>query len=371
MMRPVLFAVLLLQPACSRCQGGSSGPLAVTHDEPRLIVGFEGTPWKEDPVTLHAFEVLEKGFCTAGTYSDVIRRERAFPAVSVSGTVLYLARGAYLERYEPLEPAAEPVIAELEDVPASLLCTGQTCLVGLESRVDHVDFGRRKPKVRTIHEEDLFPKPVDFLVRSDGLIVAVDDEVMPKYAFVLELSASSRARYLYTTGLPSGPNETYMDAIAVDGTLVITAQYGIMEGSGNTLYRWKIGRDPERSSRLKEFFPEDPTGMKTRLVAGEENTLWNGLGAIDRHVFIGAGKRGILHMELGDEQALLHDVGGPVADLLVLSGRIIALVGQGGGERCGDGHAVALVILTWNAKDGSFTEMGHHCHEAVLHRIAY
>jgi hypothetical protein len=210
---------------------------------------------------------------------------------------------------------------------------------------------------------------VDFLVPAGPLVVAVDDEVMPKYAFVLELSASSRARYLYTTGLPSGPNETYMDAIAVDGTLVITAQYGVMDGSGNTLYRWKIGRDPEKTSRLKEFFPEEP-GMKSRLLAGKTLTIWNGLGAIGKHVFVGAGERGILHMELGDEQALLHDAGGPVADLLVLSGRIIALVGEGGGERCGDGHAVALVILTWNAKDGSFTEVGHHCHDAALSRIA-
>jgi hypothetical protein len=370
MRRLLLVAALLMQPACSRCAGGPSGDSPAAFEVPRIIVGFEGTPWKEDPVTLHAFEVLEKGFRAAQEYEDVIRRERAYPAVSVSGDILYLARGAYLERHAPLDPSVEPVIAELDDVPASLLCTRQSCFVGLESHVDHVDFDRRRPKVRTIHEEDLFPKPVDFLVRSDGLIVAVDDEVMPKYAFVLELTGSSRARHLYTTGLPSGPNETYMDAIAVEGTLVITAQYGIMDGSGNTLYRWKIGRDPERSSRLKEFQSDEP-GMKPRLLAGEESSLWNGLGAIDRHLFIGAGGRGILHMDMGEEEALLHDVGGPVADLLVLDGRIIVLVGEGGGERCGDGHAVSLVILTWNAKDGSLAEVGHHCHEAVVNRIAY
>jgi hypothetical protein len=332
-------------------------------------VGLEGTPWQEEPVTLHAFELLEKGFRAVQTYPDVIRRDRAFPAVAVSGETLYIARGAYLERHAPLDTSAEPVVAELDDVPASLLCTQQTCFVGLESRVDHVDFDRKKPRVRTVHEEDLFPKPVDFLVPSGALVVAVDDEVMPKYAFVLEREGS-RARHLYTTGLPSGPNETCMDAIAVDGTLVVTAQFGIMDGSGNTLTRWKIGRDPERSARLKEFFPEQTEGMKPRLLAGEESSMWNGLGAIDRHVFIGAGERGILHMELGDEQASLHDAGGPVADLLVIDGRIIALVGTGGGERCEEGQAVALVILTWNARDGSFTEMGHHCHDAALTRLA-
>ena len=98
--------------------------------------------------------------------------------------------------------------------------------------------------------------------------------------------------------------------------------------------------------------------------------MWNGLGTIDGHLFIGAGKRGILHMDMGEEDALLHDVGGPVVDLLVLSGRIIALVGQGGGDRCADGQAVSLVILTWNAKDGSFTEVGHHCSDNALQRIA-
>ncbi len=364
-----LAALLLLQPSCSRCGGGPAGGPAVTYEEPRLVVGFEGAPWKEEPVTLHAFEVQEKGLRAVGTHEDVIRRDRAFPAVSVSGDILYLARGAYLERHAPLDASGKASIAELDDVPASLLCSGQSCLVGLESRLDRVDFGRRKPKVRTIHEEDLFPKPVDFLVRSGPLVVAVDDEVMPKYAFVLELEGG-RARHLYTTGLPSGPNETYMDAIAVDGTLVVTAQYGIMDGSGNTLYRWKIGRDPEKTSRLKEFFPEEPEGMKPRLVAGEEPSFWNGLGAIDRHVFIGAGGRGILHMELGDEQALLHDAGGPVADLLVLGGRIIALVGGGGGARCGEGGAVALVILTWSPDGGTFTEVGHLCHDAPLSRIA-
>ena len=84
----------------------------------------------------------------------------------------------------------------------------------------------------------------------------------------------------------------------------------------------------------------------------------------------GATLRGILHMEMGDEQALLHDMGGPVGDLLVIDGRIIVLVGEAGGGRCDEGQAVALVILTWNAKDGSFAEVGHLCHEAALSRIA-
>lgn len=363
-----MVAILVAQPACSRCGGGQSTP--PDFETPRLVVGIEGMPWKEEPVTLHAFEVLEKGLRAVKTYPDVIRRERAFPAVSVSGDILYLARGAYLERHAPLDPSAKPLVAELDDVPASLLCTRRTCFAGLEPRVVHVDFDRKSPKVRTIHEEDIFPKPVDFLVPSGDLIVAVDDEVMPKYAFVLEREGT-RARHLYTTGLPSGPNETYMDAIAVDGTLVVTAQYGIMDGSGNTLYRWKIGRDPERSARLKEFFPENAEGMKPRLIAGEESSFWNGLGAIERHLFIGAGTRGILHMEMGEEEASLHDVGGPVADLLVLDGRLVVLVGVGGGGRCEEGQPVALVILTWNPRDGSFAEQGHLCHDAVLNRLAY
>ena len=366
---PVILALLCALPACSRCQGGPARDVPDERETPRVIVAMTGQPWKQEPVTLRAFEVLDDGFRSAATYPDVIRREHAFPAVSVSGETLYLARGAYLERHSPLEPDGKPVIAELEDVPASLLCSARSCLVGQESRVEHVDFGRRRPRPTTIHEEDQFPKPVDFLVPAGELVVAVDDEVAPKYAFVLEREGTS-ARYLHTVGLMSGPNETYLDSIAIDGTLVSVAQFGVMDGSGNTLYLWKIGKDPGKTTIVSEYFPEGRGGVE-KIIAGEEGSFWNGLGAIDRHLFIGAGTRGILHMDMGDEKGLLHDVGGPVADLLVLEGRIIALVGEGGGERCGEGKAVALVILTWNAKDGSFAEVGHHCSDTVLDRIAF
>jgi hypothetical protein len=340
--------------------------------EPGFVAGIDGAPWGEDVPAVHPIEIVAGGIVVHDAIGLVRRQDSSLPAVAVGGDDLYVGRGRTVERRTLPFPPGAPVRSPVAGEPSSLLATAGGCFVGLAGRVDHVDFSTTPPRARTAHHDPALVKPVDFIVPAQRGLVAVDDEVMPKYAFVLRLDASRPARLDYTAELPSGPNESYGDVASVDGTLVISATYGVMDGSGNTLYRWPISRksDGESGDAIGEHRPDFQPGLAPTLIAGRQLTYWNGLAVVDGHLFIGAGTRGVLHMPLEADRADLHDLGGWCLDLVALGGTIVALVAVAGE----DGEPVLVdrlvsgrrqvVLLSW--KDGSIAEISRHDVEPSL-----
>jgi len=378
--RPVITCCLVLVAlaGCSNCRTmieGMGPPLVdVSRQDASLLVGIEGPWWSEEPVVLHPVRV-RSGALELGEAIEVDRPDSGrVPATSVHGQVLYLARGSEVERRRPFASPASVDARKLQGQPASLLGSDGGCFVGLEGRVDYVDFSGSTPELMKLHEDPSLAKPVDFIVPMDGGLVAVDDEVVPKYAFVFHLHPDRPAVHRFTAELPSGPNESYADAVVVDGTLVITATFGVITGPGNTLYRWPVRKssDSESGEQLEEFQPRHRPGLAPTLLAGSTFTHWNGLGVLGDHLFIGAGRRGVLHGPVDGKPDRLHDVDGWCLDLLVIGERLIVLVADG--EEDPETYRVSgarqILVLSWDAEKESLVEKGRHDVEPALDSLA-
>jgi hypothetical protein len=274
---------------------------------------------------------------------------------------MYLARGTGVERREPF--TTEPVASvNIGQAPASLLGLGPGCLVGLEGRVDFVDFSDGKGERQTVFESEEIEKPVDFLVPlGESAFVAVDDVVTPKYAFVFDLVAGDVAGHRFTAKMPAGANERYLDVAVHGDELLVTASFGVMDGSGNTLYRWSVEKRELAGLPREEFLPRMGSGDSpdTKLFAGDQLTYWQGLGMIGHHAFIGAGARGVMHMDIPFKDVLLFDAGGYVLDLVVPGERVIVLVAdlveEKGEVDLGQRH---VVELAWDGE--TLSEKARH-----------
>jgi len=337
-------AVLIALTGCSRCARKSPGeepaevaPEVVAGEQPPrfdarspdLIVGMIGEPYKEDPVTVHALRITDRGV-EVGRALAVPRRDRELPAATVHGKHMYLARGTGVERREPFTTNPVPRV-NIGQEPASLLGLGQGCLVGLEGRIDYVDFSGGEGERKTVFESEEIEKPVDFLVPlGESAFVAVDDVVIPKYAFVFDLVAGDVAEHRFTAELPAGANERYLDVAAHGDELLVTASFGVMDGSGNTLYRWSVDKREMPGLPREEFLPRmgSVDDERAKLFAGDQLTYWQGMGMIDHHAFIGAGARGVMHMDIPFKEVALHDAGGYVLDLVVTGGRVLVLTAE-------------------------------------------
>jgi hypothetical protein len=332
--------------------------LSFEKGERTFVVGMIGEAWKEDPVTVHALRVGERGV-ELGQAIGLPRRGREFPAAAVDSRYMYLARGTGVERREPFVAGADVPNLNLGEVPASLLAAGPGCLVGLEGRVGYVDFSGEEPVRYEVHGAEELEKPVDFLVQlGQDAFVAVDDEVFPKYAMVFDVVPGKMAVHRFTGELPTGPNEAYRNAAVWRNQLVVIATYGVMDGSGNTLHRWTVEQDAKPIMSLMEHTPRmaGERDKRNELLAGDEMSFWQGLGIVSDSAFIGAGARGVLEVPLGGGEARVHDVGGSCLDLVEVGGRLIALVYQGKG----DSMAGFVVILEPDGGSGALVERARH-----------
>jgi hypothetical protein len=378
--RPILSLLLVLValPGCSSCRRmieGMGPPLVeVSQQDASFLVGIEGPWWAAEPVVLHPVR-LRDGAIEPGEAIEVDRPDSGLvPATSVHGQILYLARGSEVERRRPFASPAAADARKVQGQPASLLGSEGGCFVGLEGRVDYVDFTGSTPELMMLHEDLSLAKPVDFIVPMDGGLVAVDDEVVPRYAFVFHLHPDQPAVHRFTAELPSGPNETYSDVVVVDDDLFITATFGVITGPGNTLYRWPIRKssDAESGEQLEEFKPEHKPGLTPTLLAGSAFTHWNGLGVLGDHLFIGAGRRGVLLGPVDGKPDRLHDVDGWCLDLLVLGERLVVLVADG--EQDPGTHRVSgarqIVVLSWDAGRETLVEEARHDLDLALDALA-
>jgi hypothetical protein len=310
----------------------------------------------ETPVVAYPIRLANGGFEVLGSIR-LPRRGRELPAMTVHGGILYEAVGRVVEKREPFADHGLVFSAELDEEPGALIGAGRGCIAGLVGRLDYVDFSTAEPEARTLYMDEKVHKPVDFLVRlGKDRLVAVDDEVFPRYGMFFDLVPGDVLAHVATVDLPSHPNDRYMDVVEAGGLLVMTSSYAVMEGSGNILYRWDPAKMSLAGLPRVEHLPRmgSPDSGDLDLLAGKTMTYWHGMAAIGDRVFICAQQRGLIHLDAGGGGAGLQNVGGSCMDVLAQAGRLVVLVDEEGLDQS------VLLELEWREDEGRLVELARH-----------
>ncbi len=271
--------------------------------------------------------------------------------------------------YDLDRPGAEPRAAQAPyNTPHSAFVDGQTCVLGGEgASVQRVDFASTPASVEQLEswpssrtDWNLDYKAVDFFVDTGDTLIAVDDMVMPFFAFVYDWTSTGRSRSLSNTSrvvqLPDGPNQSYQEGIFTGAHVALMYRFSHRAGSGQgiqihdpklplTMTEWEekgVAIPPlllVESVDRRRRKDTDPT-RGVRLLAGDERTRLRGLASLGDTLFIGAGTRGILGVELPRElpeepdqgpelSPELFPMGANVLDLTNARGQLFALLGSG------------------------------------------
>lgn len=274
----------------------------------------------------------------------------------------------HVVRHRPFREGASAVSLPWKgERPTALTARGGRVYVGSPGRVDVVDFTGAAPVFREgfrSEHESTSRKAVDAFAWSGDTLVAVDDIVTPKFAFVLDI-AGGLPKHRLTTSLLAGANEHYEDAAAWGDTVVMTTRFLHRSGSGHRLVVMKLGEtepaDDLRSRlaylqgkalppRLKqraltEGGGHGPGGGRSTVLAGDRRTAWRGVAMPDaRHAVICAEERGLLVIPVDlpeGRKGRTLDLGGPCAHLVHDGGALVALVKPRRGP-------AGLVVLRWD-----------------------
>ncbi len=372
----VLFAAALASQ-CKLLKKMKAGPEAGREEEPpaanarpEFFIGVKGEYWGEDLVTLYPMK-LAGGDLAVGEEIELPRGHKDhYPAMAVDGHFLYAARGRTVERTAPFMDGPRLLSVKMDWVPTALFGYFDTCFVGSAGRVHRIDFTSTTPEASLVYNHGQDIKPVDFFLRfGKSWLIAVDDEVWPKFGFFLDLESNGEAEHRFTADFPTGANEEYFAAADGDGRLLIAATYGVMDGSGNRLYDCALEKTEVTCKETEEW--ERRGGSETQLLAGGELTYWNGMGILENRIVIGAGERGILHMPVDTpgRNALLQPLELGVFDLIVFGDRVVALVldSRIGGKpaetdkwEAKEKNDRIIVVLKWDKEARSFKEESRH-----------
>jgi hypothetical protein len=213
---------------------GSGHEPAAASPRPELFIGVQGEYWGEDLVTLYPMK-LAGGGLVVGKMIELPRGHKDhYPAMAVDGRFLYAARGRTVERRTPFMDGPRLLSVKMDQVPTALFGYFDTCFVGSAGRVHRIDFTSTSPETSLVYDHGQDIKPVDFFVRfGKSWLVAVDDEVWPKYGFFLDLESNGEAGHRFTADFPTGANEDYFAVADGGGRLLIAATYGILDGKGD------------------------------------------------------------------------------------------------------------------------------------------
>ena len=348
---------------------------------PLLFAGMVVVDRRDHDVPVQIYPMRLNG--DALETGEAIERPRGdrgrLPAVAAqSPETLYVGRGTTVERHQPFTKGANRLTARVEEAPTALFGVGALCYVGFRGKVGMIDFSTAEPAASMIRTDLYAHKPVDYFVRlGSEHLVAVDDRVFPKYGVLFAWAPEGRVVYRFTSGLPAHANEGYTGSVAAGDVLVIIASFGVMRSSGNRLYRCRVADEAFDCRELEDSWPghglnlavrEDPA-WPIRFVAGSQTSYWQGVGVIGQRIFIGAGRRGIIHLPLESDEARAIEVGGQCLDLFTAGDRVIALIREGPDQGMDtDGGQRVLVIYRWDEGGGRLETVARH---PVPHELDY
>lgn len=240
-----------------------------------------------------------------------------------------------LSRFEPFNPNSKPVNIDLGDlrVTAMIEVAGKLYL-GLPGEVRVVDFSEKEPRAKEFFsaqraDKKDSKKTIDAFARCGELVVAIDDVVWPKYAYIFGTDKTGLTT-AHEADLPMHANTQYYEAVG-DGTrMALLAQFSHRGGSGSIVEFFEVGAKSleERLSKV-EYLPRDEK-QSPSLLAGDDLSSLNGMAFIDGALLVGAGERGILTIPTDVfKKPSLTATKGNCTDILLKDGRLFALVHNG------------------------------------------
>jgi hypothetical protein len=195
-------------------------------------------------------------------------------------------------------------------------------------------------------------KEVDAFAHSGSDLIAVDNIMTPKYAFVFELNSDFIGTHKFTAELPAGINETVRGADISGDLLFVWSSYGIQSGYGQKLLATQIDKVTQQFNtvwNVSEFEPQQPTNPETppttpTLLVGNNYTAWQGIAAYQGRLFIAGGDRGIIHLPYNTTTApaaTQFATRGACTDIIAYQGRLLALTQVSATQS-------SLLILEWD-----------------------
>lgn len=237
-----------------------------------------------------------------------------------------------LKWVEPFNAQSKPKSLNLKTLPVSALMevSGKLYL-GLPGEVRVVDFDAMAVEAAEFYKaKKTYPeKTVDAFARCGELIVAIDDVVTPKYAYVFKRTETGMT-FAYEADLPDSVNSQYYEAAGEGNRLAVVANFGHRGGGGTSIDFFEVDASKMTHKReVGEFQPRDEK-EKPRTLVGDTLTGLSGMAFIEHGLIVGAGERGIIFIPNDkDAKATQIDTKGSCTDLLLKSGRIFALVQVG------------------------------------------
>jgi hypothetical protein len=240
-----------------------------------------------------------------------------------------------LSRFEPFNPNSKPVNIDVGDlrVTAMIEVAGKLYL-GLPGEVRVVDFSEKEPSAREFFsakrtDKKDSRKTIDAFARCGELVVAIDDVVWPKYAYIFGTDKTGLTT-VHEADLPMHANTQYYEAVG-DGTrMALLAQFSHRGGSGSIVEFFEVGaKSLEEKLTKVEYVPRDEK-QSPSLLAGDDFSSLNGMAFIDGALLVGAGERGILTIPTDVfRKPSLTATKGNCTDILLKDGRLFALVHNG------------------------------------------
>ena len=240
-----------------------------------------------------------------------------------------------LSRFEPFNPKSKPINVDLGElgVTAMIEVAGKL-YCGLPGEVRVVDFAEKEPSAKeffSAHRTDnkKNKKTIDAFARCGDKVVAIDDVVWPKYAYVFKGDEKGLSAP-YEADLPRGANSQYYEATGDGQRMALLEHFSHREAEGSRVEFYEVG-DTELDYKLgRSEFVLRAKDEKPVLLAGDELTPFCGMAFIDDGLLVGAGSRGILTIYTDVfKKAALTSTTGECTDILMKDGRLFALVNNG------------------------------------------
>ncbi len=190
----------------------------------------------------------------------------------------------------------------VEQQPTSLHALADSCLVGHPGQIDVISTTRPSHTLWQAAPELRF-KPIDFFVRSESSVLAVDDIAFPFHAVRIRLDDHDQPTSAETIRLPSAVMAHFCLGTARDSTFWLMYRFHSGHvGPGNEVF--SIRPFAHHDSSLPEYDQDgsavdyDWPSITGDAIPMDERTHWRGMAAIGDHLLIAAGNDGLFDLPL-------------------------------------------------------------------------
>ncbi len=314
-------------------------------------------------------ELAEPFTLEALHYSNVFPLQ---PPLTVEEGEVYVANGRKIEHRRPFVEPNVLWTGQVDRRPSAMSVFNGIVYVGSAGQVTAIDMNQGG-RAQILHTDPTMDaskgqaKPIDFFVRLGPRLVAIDNVVVPKFAYVFERDAAGRMRFLYRDDLPEGVNEQITHGTGSGDAMFLTSRFGHRGAFGYRLYRCRVGASSIANSTVaRTAFPRGTFAHdRTERVGPDLGGPWTGIAATQDRILLGGQHKGIVILDPdAPEAARFVDVGGTCDGLLLVGKTVLALVNAGRGTNS------KIVAYHWNGATRTLERIREDTLTVRLRRIA-